>query len=508
MPQRHDHLSTTVYRSQHMLPTDICSNVGNEARMSARRPLGLLVICAIALLLLSGCVVTISPARALVTAGTANAREVAVAIQANGIKHYAWTECSGAGASATCQLVYERRLVNAVTYQYISAVAAGAELQHPDIAATADGRAFIVHRVCSSGRCTDYYTVIPADAPDSTTISPVPLASPGAHSAGSPKVKARGNFVYAVYLAAGETNPRLRYRQLSGGSSGGYVDVRASVPPSDPSLAIGSNGVLHVVWKIDTGSSSEVTYGSNSGTSSDFGLPVSYDAGGNYDFDIPDIALDSNNTPYIVYSYDDGTSDLVKIRCEAEASKCYNNITTLTVPLNAEQNPWRLRGSPHIQVTGSAPMIVFSADTSTTSTNEIWYYTPPSSGADSGPTRVTTNDVQDDEPLIVEEQSNFGDVAVVAWRTYITVSTPPTPRLPAMTYDCLRDGYSFYSNNTTVRRVFNSMGGCLNSSQDLAANGPWVAAAWIDRLEQSGDRRAVPWTTFNAHTMYAPIITN
>jgi hypothetical protein len=473
--------------------------------MSARRPFRLLIICIVVLLSLTGCVFTLSPVKPLLTPGSAHAREVAVAVEANGIKHYAWTECATSGPSTTCQLVYERRNVNRVIAQGVFTFALGADLRNPDVAATADGRAFMVHTVCSPSACTDYYSVIPADAIGSTPIAPAELALPAANSAGVPRLKARDNVVYAVYLVAGESNTRLRYRQLSGGTSGGYADYRNSGNNSNPSIAIGSNGVLHAVWKTYTASSTEINYGHNTGSTEDFGGVNGYDFAGNHAFSNPDIALDGNNTPYMVYSYYSGGGDIVKIQCQATASLCYNGVTTQIVPLDAAQHPWRLRGSPHIQVPGSAPTIVFSASNSVTGNNEIWHYTPPSSGTDPGPTRVTTNDVQDDEPLIVEEHSNFGDIEVVAWRTYITLTPPPTPPLPPIPYECMRDGYSFYFNNTTVRRVFESTGGCHNYSQDLAASGQWVAAAWIDRLVNSDDTRIVPWTTFNAHTTYTPI---
>jgi hypothetical protein len=472
--------------------------------MSARRSFGLPTVCIVVLVWLTGCVTTLAPTRALISAGSAHASEIAVAVQANGVKHYAWTECSG--SDTTCQLVYDRVLFGSTIYRYVFTVVTGAQIRHPDVAVTTDGRAFVVRSVCIPGACTDYYSEIPADVDDTTPIMPIQLASPGANSAGPPKIKARGNVVYALYLVPDGTNARLRYRQISGGTSGGSVDFRASVHNSHPSFAITSAGKFHAVWMTNTSSSTEISYSNNIGTTGDTGMPISYDVAGNYHFDRPDIALDTSDTPYIVYSYDGSSSDIVKIRCEAAASACFNGITTRVVPLDAAQNPWRLRGSPHIEVPGSAPTIVFSADTSATSNNEIWYYTPPSSGTDFGPSRITTNDVQDDEPLIVEETSNFGNIAVVAWRTYIAVTIPPNPPFPGGSFDCPRDVYTFYFNNSTLRRVFDSTGGCFASSHDLAANGQWVAGAWIDLLSTS-DSRYVAWTTFNAHTSYVPITT-
>lgn len=459
--------------------------------MPTRRPLRLVFVCIIALALLTGCVTSLAPVRPLLTENDArSASEVAVAVQANGIKHYLWTEC-GAG---TCQLVYQRIRFGAPIYQYTFTAASGTTLQHPDVVVTADGRAFVVHRFCFSA-CIDYYSIIPADANDSTVITLEQLASPTDGSAGPPKIAARDNVVYATYLIEGDSAPRLRYRQLSGGNSGGYVELRPTMTPSQPSLAIGSNGALYVTWKANTGSSSEIAYGTNNGTSGDFPTVFSYDFTGNLNFRNPDIALDPNNTPYIVYAYDGGASDIVTIRCEAAITACFGEIGTRTIPLNAAQNPWRLRGSPHIQLLNWSPAVVFAADNSVTDNNEIWFYTPPSSGIDPGPTRATNNAVQDDEPQIVVERSNYGDVPVVAWRTYITLTIPDV--------DCFGDAYMFYFTTSTLRRVFTSTGGCFNFEQELAANGQWVAGVWLDH-QSSENSRLVPWTLFNAHTVYTP----
>lgn len=466
--------------------------------MSARRPLRFVFVCVVALSVLTGCVTALAPTRPLFNDGDRIANEVATAVQANGIKHYVWAECSTAGG---CQLVYRRVLTGTTLYQHTFRVASTAQITNPDVAVTADGRAFVVRSVCDDRICTDYYSIIPANANDTTVIDSQQLALTIANSAGPPRIESRDNVVYAAYLVETPGNSRLRYRQLSGGTSGGYIDIRAEARPSDPSLAIGNNGALYVTWKATYSGTSEVLYSSNLGTSGDFNGPISYDPFGNYSFHNPDIALDPSNTPYIVYAYDGDTSDTVKIVCQTtDPSDCFGGVAYRTIPLNNMQ----MYRNPHIQVLGTSPAVVFSGDNSTTDNNEIWYYTPPNSGVDPGPTRATTNNVQDGEPLIVVERSNYGDVPVVAWRTYVTVTVPPNPPLPGVAYDCVRDAYVFYFNNMTTRRVFESTSGCYYESQDLAANGPWVAGIWI-APETNTSSRYIPWTTFNANTTYAPV---
>ncbi len=267
-------------------------------------------------------------------------------------------------------------------------------------------------------------------------------------------------------------------------------------------MAIDNNGKLHVTWLADTASSSEIAYGNNIHSAADFGPSIAYDSEGNYNFKHPDIALDSSNTAYIVYAYDGGTGDILKLRCEATASTCFNGITTRTIPLDAAQNPWRIRGNPHIVVTGGLPNVVFSAKNSATSNHEIWQYIPPTPDSDQGLDRVTTNDVEDDEPLIAEENSDFGDIVVVGWRTYHPIAVAP----PGSFYDCSDAVYVFYHDSSTLRQVHSRSGGCFNQGRDLAANGEWVAGVWLDLASAGTVSRRVPWTTFNAYTNWLPIV--
>jgi hypothetical protein len=464
--------------------------------MSARYRFGLFAVCALAVALLTGCITTIAPVRVLPSAPDANVADVRIAVQPNGIKHYVLKACA-----ASCQLLYQRVQLAAPIYQHIFN---GAELRSPALAVTDDGRAFVAFTECAS-TCIDRYSVIPADTPP-TTIVIEELAAPGEISMGDPQLVARGNIVYASYYVAGDTYPALRYRQLSGGGSGGAIELRPTVDASGPSLAIGGDGTLHAAWKASSDSAIEIAYGSNSGSGGDFSPAASYDPRPNNSFREVDLALDPNDTPYIVYAYDDGGSDVVKIRCAAAAENCFSGVVDRTVSLDGAQNPWRLRDDPRIEVLGSSPAVVFAADTSATEKEEIWYYTPPSSGIDPGPVRVTSNTVRDGEPAIVVERSSYGPVPVVAWRAYETVTITQNGSSPSLDVDCPRDAFVFYFTSSTTRRVFASRGGCFTDPQDLAASGPWVAGVWLDRLSDEEHSRIVAWTLFNAHTSYAPVI--
>jgi hypothetical protein len=456
--------------------------------MSARHRWSLFAVCILGVSLLSGCVTTLAPVRVLPGSDNGDIVDVKVAVQANGIKHYLVQACA-----ERCRLVYQRVQLAAPIYQYVFD---GAELRSPALAATDDGHGVVAFTECAPS-CIDRYTIIPPNATPSTPIITEALALPGAISGGEIQLAARGNVVYASYYADGSPYSRLRYRQLSGGSSSGVIDARPLVSASNPSLAIGGDGALYAVWKASSDDTIEIAYGSNSGSSGDFAPPASYEPRPDDSFRDADIALDPSNTAYLVYAYDDGENDLVKLRCVASSGTCFGGVVDRVIPLDSAQNPWRLRGAPQIQVLGSSPAVVFAADTSSTDKEEIWYYTPPSYGVDPGPRRVTSDSVGDDEPLIVVERSSYGDVPVVAWRSYETV---------APTIDCPRDAFVFYFASSTTRRVFESNGGCATKSRDLAANGPWVAGVWIDRRTRQHNSPLAAWTLFNADMLYVPFV--
>jgi|GEM_PF-3534204 len=496
--------------------------------MFVHRSFRVALLCAAASLVLVGCVTSVAPSRPLVTPGTANASEVAVAVETNGTKHYLWTECTTSGANTTCPLVYARTLLGTVTYQYVFTAVEGAHNRTPDIAVTADGRAFIVRGVCTSANvCTDYYSIIPSVVTDSTIITSEPLASPANTSTGAPKVKARGNVVYAVYEVPAGPGPvqptELRYRQLSGGTGGGNMTSSTIAQHTAPSLAIDSNAKLHVAWYARSPSGPERTiFYANNITVNPAGDMI-LSAGGavvTSSLSYTDLALAGDNTAYFVYSADNGSSDVIQIIKVAGGTS-----GTITIPLTSA-TAWRVRGTPQIGVFNDKPTVVFSADNSVTSNNEIWSYTPPASGPDAGPVRITTNSVQDGEPLLVSENSTAGDVPVVAWRTYTTdvsslddelglakersllgndTGAASSSYTTAAELDCYNNAYMFYFNRSTLRQIHTGQGGCFNNGQALAAKGQWVAGIWTDK-QSSSSTRLVPWTAFNANMTYVPSV--
>lgn len=444
--------------------------------MSSRRPIAVLAVLALVSLALSGCIATLAPIRPLISSGSDDAETVAVAVQPDATRHVAWSECT----AAQCRLQYRRTLFGAPSMSFTFAPG-----DAPDVDATDDGTAFVVWRAVSGSSAEDRFAAIPAS--QQGLPIPAPIAA-GQTSIGAPIVVARGDVAYAVY----ETPAALRYRQLAplDASAGVVVPTASGERNTSASAAIDSAGKLHIAYHHENADGTRVIgYGSNASGSGDMTIaaasPIVSTA-----LSAPDIAIDVDDVPSIVYSYDSAGSDVVEIATIGGS--------TVTVPFISLLNPWRLDGNPHITTLLRRPTIVFGATNNATPRPDIWMYTPVDPGVtDPGPQRVTNDEFADGEPLIVTENSTAGDVMVVAWRRFVEDQQNATR--------CYGDGFMFYENTWSLQRVFSTTGGCDNAAQDLAASGPWVTGAWIDR--QAGDvARLVPWLATNAITQAMPIV--
>jgi hypothetical protein len=70
--------------------------------MPKRRAHWLVLVSALSAALLAGCIKGLAPVRPLPREALASVTEVAIAVGADGVKHYAWTECFGENATYTC----------------------------------------------------------------------------------------------------------------------------------------------------------------------------------------------------------------------------------------------------------------------------------------------------------------------------------------------------------------------------------------------------------------------
>jgi hypothetical protein len=118
--------------------------------------------------------------------------------------------------------------------------------RYPDVAVSAGPMVVGVHRFST---CHDYWT-FPATHPENVEPQSELIHSSSVMSEDRPVVEARGLDVYAAYYIAVSGYTRLRYRQLNGGSSSGYIDS-STLGPVGVSLAVDSNGDLHAAWVRD-----------------------------------------------------------------------------------------------------------------------------------------------------------------------------------------------------------------------------------------------------------------
>jgi len=470
--------------------------------MSIRRCAATMLAGVLSAGLLSGCILGVAPVQFLPREAFASVEEVALAVGANGVKHYAWTECFGEDATYTCVLVYSRVATGAVIYSYGFVTPIGNFTRYPDVAVTDSGDAYVVRSECTDfNDCVDYWTVFPAINPGG--VEPVAnlLHTSEVDSEDSPVVVARGTDAYAAHFVTESGFVRLRYRQLTGGSRTGYIDGTTQLP-IEPSLAIDADGDLHAAWIRNPPADTLVAYANNKGAAGNFNAPTVFDGGFDYVMTRPDVALDSDERAYIAYSINIGSDDTIKVRCQDTFSDCYRDVTLLTVP--EVDGGWNVYRNVDLEMIGLQPQVVFAATHDSETHNEVWWFRPPSAGG-IDPTRVTnTTNENEGAPRIVGENSTAGDIPVVGWRTYelnAVGSQAPTGN-PGT---CFGDVFVLFSSTSNMRQVFEDRGTCANSGFDLAANGPWVAGVWTDEESAQIEAHAA-WTTFNTYRVDLPLV--
>jgi hypothetical protein len=471
--------------------------------MPKRRARGMVLVCVLSAWLLSGCITNLAPTQLLPREAFASVSEVALAVGADGLKHYAWTECSGENASYTCVLVYARVAAGGVIYSHGFVVPIGTVARYPDVAVASNGDAYVVRSECTAVvNCVDYWSKFPAD-PENVEIASNFVHTVSVASKGPPRVEARGNNVYATYLLDVAGAKHLRYRQLSGGARAGDIDDTV-LSPSNPSLAIDSAGNLHVVWIRNPPGVRFIAYANNTGGVNDFNSVFDYDSAANRIFSHPDIALDDDDHVYLAYAFHVGTSgDTITVRCLAPVvNDCYRDAATLTVP--EADGPWHVFANVNLEMINAHPNAVFAATNDGLEYSEIWWFQPPSSGGMAATQVTNTLYEREGEPLIVKEHSTAEDIPVIGWRMFNTLLSGA--QAPAGDESvCHGEVFVLYSDLSHLRQVFEDHGTCNNHGLDLAANGEWVAGVWVDE-ESDAIQAHAAWTSFNAYGLYLPSV--
>jgi hypothetical protein len=445
--------------------------------------------------LLSGCAVNLAPPQALVTAGSGQAASPAIAVEANGTKHVVWSECTSTGATTMrCKLVYWRTSIGPATLQIDMAPLGNDERYDlPSIAVSADGQVYIVWRfhIGDAGPYRYYYSIV---FPNGSYDAPIPLeVTAGAER---PQILARDNVVYTVYHTMPDSNDNsnvwLSYQRLRPLGLPTYLANNFNSRVGADSVAIDSSYNLHVAW----------TYAGPAGYQALFygklGLIrlLTDGTGSSQLYSAPAIALDSDDTAQVVFASYGGASDTLT-RWTRDISGTENSFA---VPLASAHNPWRIHGNPQVATALTTPIVVFSAQNGATANDEIWVYSPPASGVDTGPERVTNNTWQDDQPQVLQLDATNPLATMIAWRKY-EVTSLASPAFAERS--CQRDAYEY--DQLGLRQVFASPGNICASDGMLAGNRDWVAGVWIDSLH-AGSTRAVPWMTFNSYGAFLPLL--
>lgn len=465
-------------------------------RPSPHSPSGRMRACGALLLLaalLTGCAGTVAPPQELVTAGSGQAASPAIAVEANGTKHVVWSECTSTGASTTrCKLVYWRTSIGPAVLQ-IDMAPLGSDERYdlPNIAVSADGQAYVVWRfhIGSAGPYRYYYSMV---RPNGSYDAPIPLELTAGDE--RPQIVARGNIVYTLYHTMPDSNNVwLSYRRLRP-LDPMPTDIANSFNSrvGAASMAIDSSGALHVAWKYAGPPGYQALFYGKLGM---IRLLVDGSAASQL-YSAPAIAIDADDTVQVVFATYGGASDTLT-RWTRDSS---GTETSFAVPLGSAHNPWRIHGSPQIATVLTTPIVVFSAENGATANDEIWSYSPPASGVDSGPERVTNNSWQDDEPQVLQLDDTNPLATMIAWRKYEVTSLPSSAFVER---SCQLDAYEY--DQQGLRQVFRSPGNICASGVMLAGNGDWVAGIWIDSLH-AGSSRAVPWMTFNSYGTYLPLL--
>ena len=473
--------------------------------MSIRRFAATMLAGVLSAGLLSGCILGVAPVQFLPRGAFASVEEVALAVGANGVKHYAWTECFGEDEQYTCVLIYTRTATGAVIYSYGFVQPIGMVVQDPDVAVTDSGDAYVVRSNCDGPfDCVDYWTVFPAINPGG--VEPVSnlLHTSEVDSEGPPVVEARGTDAYAAYFVTVGGFVRPRYRQLTGGSRSGYIDS-GTLSPVEVSLAIDVYGDLHAAWVRNPVTDTIVAYANNIAAPDNFHAATTFESGGADDIITrPALALDGDDRPYVAYTINNGADDTIRLRCLAAVpGECWRGAILMTVP--EADGGWNVYRNVDLEVIGLQPQVVFAATHDSLTHNEVWWFRPPSAEGIGPPTRVTnTTNENEGAPRIVRENSTAGDIPVVGWRTYeLNAAGSQAPTGSPGT--CHGDVFVLFNSTSNTRQVFEDRGTCANSGFDLAANGAWVAGVWTDEESDQIASHAA-WTTFNTYRVDLPLV--
>ena len=397
--------------------------------------------------------------------------DIDVAVDYFGVKHIVTRVCS-IPAPTDCQIVYwiARTGVPTVVYAWYSP-AGYIGVENPSIAVTDSGVAAIAWQTAHSigGAYATLYVL-------STAVGTVNEIDPP-YIATEQRLVSKGNVIYAVQDIKEGGRFSIRYRQLVGGSSGGWVSEHGGSKTSDDVLmdaSVSPSGNLYVVWWRSP--SGDIMYADNYGDSGDmtnrFGL-----ISGAFDYTMP--RIDVNGSPEVVYiSYTHqflATSDLLVI-AHCSASSCAYPLD-IELPLDTSKQ-WNIIGEADVIAdAGTTAYYVFNAtNTDTPGNREVYegyfqdglaYYTANASN-------TAENDGVPSIGLM------WSIIPVSSWVTGDDI------------YQF--DAYPFILPYASLRLIHHTGATIFTDSTNMSCNADWGAGVWI---EDQGNNQG--YVIFNAY---------
>lgn len=462
--------------------------------MKLYRRLALAGLALLLLLTAAACKVPLPGRPLLSDPPDASVSSPAVAIEADGTRHFAWVEPGGEILNAQ-GVTYYRVFpdgTSASNSWYPDEL--GEYYADPDLVVTDSGTAYLAYRDCTSGTLTTCGSYVVA-LPKAWGGAPL-LPQPAGVGASNLTLVQRGGIVYLLGVNGegdlGLDGSRVAYKQLAGGTRQGSVAWESGWFAGDPGGVIDSAGNLHVAFQTHNflGTDHKVGYTSNAGVPGDMLAPVYSTA----------VSIPSQvSSPSISRSESNGAVFVAYAAADSPANRLYvwqPGTTAALIPLGPATD-WQIRGSPALAAFGSNNyQVVFSASNSSTSgTAEMWLY-------DRGKlvlARLTDDTLNDGQPVVAKAFGVF-DYPIFAWRT----AAIPDPSAPGNCFGDVRVLTESQSSAPYLRTAFRDQGTCNNYGYDLAASGERALGAWLD--VRPGSSVLEPWYSVDATETFLPAV--
>lgn len=406
---------------------------------------------------------------------------VAIAVDYFGVKHILRSECP-IGTITNCILIYSRaysgQVINYWTWTPSASYNGVFEL---DIAVTDSGTAVIAWNTNKTSGGAHTTLFMEANLP--LTVEEL---MPGYVAADrDPLLVSRFNVVYAISEVFSGSYIALRYRQILGGTAGGWVsEIGVSYASVLADAAVSPSGWLYVAYRHTP--SFDICYADNYGNSGDMtnrflilADVVSYSN--------PRIDVNGNpETVYLAYSEDSsGANDTVYL------GHCPANGCTISPPTFVSEYP--LDTSKHWNITSTVDII---ADTATTA-----YYTFAALNDDTaGDYEIFEGYTQSGSPMEVQNISSLsgpdGYPTIGLTASYVPITTWMHGGTDIYEFE----KFLFYEYQRKIHSAGNSILTSYNQ-REMSCNADWGAGIWIQN--EAADRAYI---IFNTIPTFIPII--